>query len=291
MDLENAKLFLHLSRTLHFGKTSRECFVSPSTLTRVIQRIEEEIGTRLFERNRQQVHLTSAGQVFKEYAEGALDEWQRVRTRLSTATLRGQISLYCSVTATYSVLPQILTRFRQLYPEVQIELYTGDAAQAIGKVLNSDVDIAVAPLPERLPPALAARPVAHTPLVFVGPSAEHALGQKLLKRINWAQVPMIFPESGLIKTNLNAWFKRKGIQAQVYSRVSGHEAILSLVSLGFGVGVVPELVLEKSLIKEDIQVLEVRPQLPGFRIAFCARKSQMDTALIRAFWRAIDRAV
>jgi len=61
MDYGALHLFLHLSRTLHFGKTSRECHLSPSALSRTIQRLEGEVGQALFERDQRSVSLTTAG--------------------------------------------------------------------------------------------------------------------------------------------------------------------------------------------------------------------------------------
>ena len=61
MDYEELRLFLHLSRSLHFGRTSRECHVSPSALSRTIQRLETEVGQPLFTRDRRSVELLPAG--------------------------------------------------------------------------------------------------------------------------------------------------------------------------------------------------------------------------------------
>ena len=51
MDYDDLRLFLHLSRTLHFGRTSRECHISPSALSRTVQRLERELGWPLLERD------------------------------------------------------------------------------------------------------------------------------------------------------------------------------------------------------------------------------------------------
>ena len=61
MDYDALRLFLHLSRTLHFGRTSRECHISPSALSRSIQRLEAELDSVLFERDQRKVELTAAG--------------------------------------------------------------------------------------------------------------------------------------------------------------------------------------------------------------------------------------
>jgi len=81
MDPRSLELFLHLARTLHFGKTSRECHVSPSALSRTIQRMEAELGSELFARDRRSVELTPAGGVFETYASETLARFATLRRR------------------------------------------------------------------------------------------------------------------------------------------------------------------------------------------------------------------
>ena len=66
MDLRNLELFLHLADSLHFGKSADAMAVSPSTLSRAIQRLEQETGCILFERDNRSVRLTPAGEKLRE---------------------------------------------------------------------------------------------------------------------------------------------------------------------------------------------------------------------------------
>lgn len=289
MHFDDLKLFLHLCQTLHFGKTSRACHVSPSTLSRIIQRLEEHVGRPLFDRDRRHVRLTSAGLAFQSFAQESITQWHRVKAELDQGSeiLRGSLNLYCSVTASYSILPDLLRQFRPQYPDVQINLTTGDAAAAIDRVLDDSVDITIAALPDRIQQTLDTRVITTTPLRFIAP-IEGPVSEQLSKRIDWSQTPMIFPESGLIRTYLEKWFREKNIRPRIYGQVSGHEAIISLVSLGFGVGVIPELVLEKSMIKTDVKSLNVKPTLPDFRVGLCVKKSKRNLPIVKAFWQTLD---
>lgn len=72
MDQRELELFLHLARTLNYGRTSLECHVSAATLTRTIQRLEVRTGSRLFDRGPRGVVLTADGRRFSTYAEQVL---------------------------------------------------------------------------------------------------------------------------------------------------------------------------------------------------------------------------
>ena len=289
MNLRDLQLFLHLSGTLHFGKTSRACHLSPSSLSRIVKRLEDEVDAELFERDRRVVRLTDAGDHFCTYARSVLDGWGDLKERLdeSAGRVRGEVRIYCSVTASYSILPEILGRFRTRYPEVHIKLVTGDANLAIDRVVEDAVDIAVAALPDRVPRNILTTVATRSPLVFIVGN-ESPVGVPPGKQIAWGQVPVIMPESGLIRTYLMDWFRRKGLTPNVYGEVAGHEGILSLVSLGLGVGVVPRLVLERSMIQAQVRELRVRPALPDFRIGFCTMRARLGSSPVRAFWEMLE---
>ena len=82
MDYDGLRLFLDLSRTLHFLRTSRQAHVSPSALSRTVQRLEREAGVTLLERDRRSVRLTPEGVRFAEHARDTLERWQRLQREL-----------------------------------------------------------------------------------------------------------------------------------------------------------------------------------------------------------------
>ena len=133
MEFRALKQYVHLAECLHFGRAAEMSNVSPSALSRSIQRLEEELGVRLLERNNRSVSLTHSGQLFLDYTRDALGDWDAVRNRLmeQSGELHGEVSLYCSVTASYSVLSPLLEQFRSEYPRIELLLHTGDYADAV----------------------------------------------------------------------------------------------------------------------------------------------------------------
>lgn len=290
MDIRSIKIFNGLANSLHFGKTSRAYNMTPSTLTRLIQRLEEEVGKPLFCRDRRSVSLTPAGLLFRQYAEEVEQRWNALQNRLAEATeLKGQISIYCSVTAAHGILPEVLKLFRSSYPGIQLILQTGDAAMALAQLQNNAVDLTVAALPAKLAPALVSITIARTPLVFAAPKDNTSLVVRQGGKIDWSQTPIVLAEKGLSRERLDRWFKLHGITPNVYAQVAGNEALLALVSLGCGVGVVPEMVLEKSMSRDEVAILEDVPELEPFTIGVCTAAKNMDNPLIKAFWSTVEQ--
>lgn len=289
MDLDALRLFQHLSRSLHFGRTSKECHVSPSALSRTIQRLEDEAGAALFVRDRRSVALTDEGRLLQAFTQDTLARFEALEQRLrrSQERLQGSISIFASVTACQSFLPPLLSQFRRQHPEVQIRLETGYAIDALEMLRNGSVDVAIAALPDEIAPALAARVVVKIPLVFVAPAATSAVSELLSREtIPWQDVPMILPSSGLARSYVDRWFRKKRIAPRVYGEVSGSEAILSLVSLGCGVGIVPRLVADQSPLRSSLVVVDVEPKLQTFRVGVCTEKKKLKSPVVKAFWES-----
>jgi LysR family positive regulator for ilvC len=106
------------------------------------------------------------------------------------------------------------------------------------------------------------------------------------RRIEWPAVPVVLPAHGLARDYADDWFERRHITPNVYAEIEGHEAIIALVALGCGLGVIPELVLENSPLRDRIAELPVKPALPPFHIGVCVRDRSLANPLIRAVWDA-----
>jgi LysR family positive regulator for ilvC len=297
MDYDALRLFVHLARTLHFLRASRECHVSPSALSRTIQRLERQVGLPLFDRDRRTVRLTAAGARLAEHARDTLERWEDLGRALrgdGAGLLQGSIAIFASVTACQSFLPDVLAGFRARYPDIHIQLETGYAADALAMLAEGRVDVAVAALPQRIPRALAARVLLHTPLVFAAPTVPCEVERLCRARpLPWVELPVVLPAAGLARENADRWFKRRRIAPRVYGEVPGSEAMLALVSLGCGVGIVPRLVLDKSPLRANVRVLPVGPDaadLGEFRVGVCTPRRKLALPLVRAFWDSMERA-
>ena len=292
LELRELQLFLHLCRSLHFGNTSREHHLSPSSLTRVVQKLEHEVGVSLFERDSRTVRLTASGERFREYAAETLQRWEQLQKDLhqQQEVLSGRLSIFCSVTASYSFLHELLDQYRARFPAVEIQLHTGDTSLAIQRVLDEQEDVGIAARPNRVPEKLTFRAIRNSPLIFIAPKAASPLRDLLDSRLQegadlpWEQIPMILSEVGIARERVDRWFQELGVRPNIYAQVAGNEAIVSMVSLGFGVGVVPQLVVENSPIRSKIEVLDVQTQLEPFTIGLCVLRRKLSNPLIKAFW-------
>lgn len=294
MDIPTLKVFLDLCETLNFSRSSERRHVSPSTLSRQIARLESNLGATLFERDNRSVALTAAGAEFQAYALRVLAEWEALQQRLqrSTTPLEGEISLFASVTASHSLLADMLSKLAVRQPGIDLKLHTGDQASSLERLEAGKEDMVIAVRPNQLNEAVAFQVLARSRLVFIAPRL-NARMQDLLRpalnsptELDWSQASMIIPERGFVRQHVELWLAEQGIRPRIYAQVAGHEAIVSMVALGRGLALVPELVLESSPVRDSIMILEAWPELGDFEIGLCTLKYRLSDPLIEAVWQA-----
>lgn len=288
MDQRTAELFLHLSNSLHFGRTSESMHVSPSTLSRTIARLEEELGTPLFIRDKRSVSLTHAGRQTQRFVQHWLADWRQLQADIAGkgADLSGELRVYCSVTASYSHIPQLVDRFRLSCPRAEIKLVTGDVALAVAMVRDGRVDLALAARPDSLPMSVNFASMAKVPLSIIAPKT-HCLARDLLDNppVDWAKVPFILPEHGPARRRLEDWFKGMGIEPLIAGTVAGHEALVSMVALGSGVGIAPDVVVANSPVSDRVVELSAKVAIEPFDLGVCVLSRRLHEPLVQRFWQ------
>ena len=293
MDIRTLRHFIELSETLHFGRASAKANISTSALSRNIRQLEAELDTVLFDRDNRTVALTPEGRTFQRYARDAVQQWEQIRYDLTDPAeqLSGEIRLYCSVTASHSILVELLNRFRPWNPGVEIMLQTGDPEHAIERILALEEELAIAARPEILQPGLLFKPIAESPLVFVAPKESSEMPTAQFTPANpadWQNIPMILAAGGIARRRVDAWFGALGVTPQIYAQVAGNEAIVSMVSLGLGVGVVPKIVLDNSPHAASVRVLDVKPALVPYDLGLFTLQRHLKNPLVNAFWALLD---
>jgi LysR family positive regulator for ilvC len=283
MDIQALETFIKTAELLHFGRASQACNLSPSALTRTIQRLEEEVGQPLFIRDNRSAQLTEAGNQFLVYALRSVQEWNHFRETLTEdRSVTGTVSLYASITAVYSLLPELLESYRSAFPKVQLELRTGVAERAVEQVLSGEIDLAVAALPDRKMTRLEFMPLAETPLVFIAPKSS---GFPTTWKEGVSDMPLVVPRTGTARHRLDAWLRENGTVPNIASEVSGSEALIAMVRLGTGIGIVPKLVLERSPFRNEVRLIRKAPKLDPYVVGLCSSKRNLKRPAVSAMWK------
>jgi hypothetical protein len=121
MELRQIRSFLSITETLHFGRTAELIHLSQPALSLQIRALEEEVGARLFERNRRKTTLTAAGVAFRVDAAAAISQLDQAtrKARLAAKGKLGLLRIGFISTAGSEIVPNIIRQFSGLNPEVE----------------------------------------------------------------------------------------------------------------------------------------------------------------------------
>jgi DNA-binding transcriptional LysR family regulator len=242
MELRHLRYFIAVAEELHFGRAADRVNVAQPALSRQIRDLEEELGVRLFDRDRRRVSITAAGAAFRVEV-GALLE--RVERAVGTArrAARGEFGLLriAYVPAViYTPLPEVVRSFRKRFPGVEVRLHEMNPARQVEALLAERVDVGFVrgPIHE---PALSGETVIEEPLVAALPSGHRLSGRKRLGLDMLAGEPFVLQARSRgpgFHDQILAICRAAGFSPRVVQEGSQTDA-LSLVASGSGVAIVP----------------------------------------------------
>ncbi|MBQ1710049.1 MAG: HTH-type transcriptional activator IlvY [Treponema sp.] len=290
MNFYELEAFLALAKTLHFGKTASKLNMSPSALTRLISRLEEELGVSLFDRNNRQIYLTAQGKIFEKFAQESLSKRADLKVSLSGngERIEGVLPLYASVTACYTVLPDFIKRLTEKYPGIQLSVETGDPAAAISAVKENRALLAIGAIPETGLASMETVSVVKTPLVYAasknGPYTKlEGSPQDIL-----SSVPLVLPKAGLARSRFDKWIKSRNVKPIIAAETEGNEAILAIAQLGLGIGLVPQIVLENGPYKGEFIIHTAGNILGYYDVGFIRKATISGTTSSRRIQEAVE---
>ncbi len=289
MDFYELKVFLELTRTMQFAKTAANVNLSPSALSRLVSRLEEETGVVLFERNNKECIITEEGKKFAAFAQKCTDERESLQSEYDNKDnlIHGTLHVYASVTACYTVLPPFVSILNEKYPGIHLSIETGDPAGAIRSIKEGKAELAVAAIPDQKPEFLDTVSVKHSPLVFAS-----SIGGKYTDVSGSPQdivstVPLILPKAGLARERFDYWTRSRNVRPNIAAEAEGNEAIMALAALGIGIGLVPQIVLENGPYSEGFICHNAGNALGFYDIGFIQMRDISGSENIRKVRRAV----
>ena len=145
MELRTLKYFLTVARAENFTRAAELLHITQPTLSRQLMQLEEEVGAQLFNRLSRKITLTQAGLILRRRAEEIVGLVQKTEKEISTCDemVEGEISIGAGELYAVQYLPPLIKSFREIYPNVTFEIYTGNADQIKERIEDGLTDIGV----------------------------------------------------------------------------------------------------------------------------------------------------
>ena len=292
MNIYELEAFVELAKELHFGKTTSKLNMSPSALSRIISRLEDEYQAILIDRNNRQVILTPDGKLFEDFALDVIAKHNDIKAHFAgKGEIEGNLPIYASVTACSTILPAFIKRFTEQYPKIHLSVETGDPAGAIAAVRDNQAMVAVAAIPDTGLASMETHGVIKTPLIFAASKDSKYTDISGSPQDIISSVPLILPKTGLARSRFDKWIKSRNVFPHIAAETEGNEAIIALSKLGLGIGLVPEIVLKNDLYKDEFIVHEAGNIMGYYNVGFIWKENFTGTILTKRIQEAMKNVL
>lgn len=244
MDLRQMRYAIAVAEELNFTRAAQRCNVSQPPLSRAIRELEDEIGARLFERDKHHVALTLAGAVFIADARKALEmiDGGSERARRAAQGLSGTLAIGFGGSTVYALVPTLMRRFRKTTPEVEIVFHAMSVLHQIEALRSGEIDVGIVRLPI-FDELIETRFVHSEPLIVALPIGHPLLAHSGAVEIEALQASRFVayqPTRGYnVHADLHALCLLAGFDPTIAHEAPTTEAVIGIVACGEGVAIVP----------------------------------------------------
>lgn len=249
MDFDQLETFLEVARHTSFSRAAEKRFRTQPAISSQIRALEEEVGGRLFDRSGGKVALTSAGKVFQQYAEQALEARKGMMVTLAELERvpRGEIVVGANEGTCLHILPEVFAEFKKLYPNVAVQISRLERAKILESIIDNSVDFGVVSTPVA-DKRLTVVNIHRDELVIIAPPG-HPLSQRKQAGIGDVAVfPLLLPKVGRTRDALENLFHEHRLKPKISMELDSSELLKRFVAANVGVGFIA-----RSNVLEDVK--------------------------------------
>jgi DNA-binding transcriptional LysR family regulator len=275
MELRQIRSFLSIAETLHFGRTAELIHLSQPALSLQIRALEEEVGVRLFERNRRKTTLTAAGLAFREDASGVVSQLDQAirRARLAADGKLGHLRIGFISTAGNEIVPNLVRRFRESSPAVVFSLRNIVTAEQIQMLSAGSLDIGFLRLPIGEHPELEVVEVHREPFVVVTPKSHRLAKRKTVALHELSGETFVMYERSYapgFHDSIVGMLGDAGVVPNVCQTAGQMPTLISLVDSGMGISILPSSAVKHS--GASVVACGILDQIPMCEIGIAVSK-------------------
>lgn len=297
--MANVRDFQYIAEIARYGgisKAAEALYLSQPTLTKFLQRVEQEVGTPLFHRVGKKLIPTPAGEVYVEKAKSILSLNNQLDQELDDllSMRRGNIRVGTTAGRADYLVTTILPPFIRRYPGIRVLLTMGHTEQLLKMIFNNELDIVLSNYAEEQP-ALDHEYIGEEELVLAVPGnspllagAERREGFRfpVTAPEQWRDEPFVLPALVSRSHRLaQDYFRSVGVQPRVVAEIAGVQTVAAAVQAGLGVSIFISVPLGTSSRVAYLSLGE--GEVPRQRVAVITRKGFYLDEAHQAFIRLL----
>jgi len=261
--LQHIKSFITVARLRNFARASRELYLSPPALTAHIQRLETELGVKLFSRTTRKIELTQAGHELLVPLERALIEIQSISASAGDfkQLRRGLVAVAALPSVAAKLLPQAIAEFSKSYPGISVRFTDAVAKTIVELVTTRQVDFGIGSQ-MRPDDNVTTRQLFSEPIcVFVTNKHFLAKRRKIKLREVASQELILTERDTSVRLILERAFEQQNLSPRFHYETNHMSTALGMVGAGLGIAILPQSAIDCGPSANIRQVPIVEPRL------------------------------
>jgi DNA-binding transcriptional LysR family regulator len=268
--------------------------VAPSSISRVLKQLEEELGTPLFERVRQRLKLTSAGELMLYHARVSTAELNRASEKINElhGLRRGRVSVSIIESVARGLMPKILSEFWAQHPEINVDIKVVGSQQASEALAEGDCDLAVA-FDVQVPRNVRRIAIASLPLGVLAPPGSRFASKKQIRLFELAGERVILSDQSLmLGISVEEAFNRSLIELTRRSRTNSIGLMVDLANMNLGTVLQTRVGIEREIADGTLVFVPLRdPKIGPRRLMLLARSEKEMPDAASAFGALLAREI
>ena len=291
MDLQvtHLRTLQAIARHGSFSRAAQALNLTQPAVSMQVRHLEQALGLSLLERVGKRAFPTRAGELLLAHADRALRELEAGVERVQElrGVVAGRVRLGTSASISIYLLPPGLRRFRARYPETEVVIVTGNAAEITRAVVANELDVGIVSLPVR-DRELSVTPFFRDELVAIAPPEAKWRRTRAVDAPTLAGHSLILFEAGAtLRRIIDGWFHRAGVAPRAPMEMGNTEAIKKLVEAGLGLSVTSWFAAKADVRARRLSAARLEP--PLFRqIGIVLRRDKPRTPVLDAFLATLD---
>ena len=236
VELRLLRYVVAVAEELHFSRAAERLHVAQPSLSKQIRDLEEELGIRLFDRTKREVHLTQAGSAFVVEAKEALLHSQRAVHAAKSSSQSNRFVLGHSPNVNHALLSKIRAFAASQFPHVSLSLTSAFTVEQLHLIRSGEVDAGVVILPTAND-GLSIEPVLREPLLAAIPANHKANQLKTLTLRDLMDLPLIFIPKRLhpqLHEHVHGICHREGYRPKIAQEITTFAEAIPMVAEGLG---------------------------------------------------------
>jgi len=294
MTIAQLKYLLAVAKHLNFTKASQQCHVTQPTLSMQIQKLEDELGVIIFDRNKKPIQITEIGKKIVDQAKTIVNESARINdlVQQEKGYIGGEYKLGIIPTMVPTVLPMFLKSFVKKYPQVNIEIIEIPTEQMIEALLDGKLDagIAATPLEEE---KIVERPLFYEPFVGFIPDTHRLFQKKWLDEQDLDVKDILLLDEGhCFRDNILNICRMTSDEPKVFDlKIGNFDALIKLAKDGLGMTLLPYLQTEDLCEKDRIYLRNFKKPEPAREVSLIHSKDIFKKNITDALFKTIKGIV